>query len=321
MCLLPKKGDLSLLQNWRTISLTNCDPKIFTRIINSRMILAADHIINVHQTGFMRGRFIGDNGIILKSLIDYAHLDPRYNETVALLLDFMKAYDRANSEYLHAALTHYGIPPHLVQCIIDFFFQTKIRVNVNGYLTEPISQQRGLRQGDPLSPILFNLALEPLLQTTLQDPLLPGVLPYTLYRDSGIPTALKTLAYADDVLVVLTRPSEYAILQRHLHIYERASNGKLNTSKTQVLSVTGKPLGPNWLNTPSPNISDSSISSAEVKLSKKIKYFVGGGSKEWKPKDKHLIDGVNITKVFQKFRKQTIGGVGKGKDIHCLRIL
>ncbi|KAG2198502.1 hypothetical protein INT47_008606 [Mucor saturninus] len=118
----------------------------------------------------------------------------------------------------------------------------------NSILHHYTQKEKKKRQGDPLSPILFNLALEPLLQTILQDSLLPEVLPHTLYRDSGTPTALKTLASADDVLVVLTRPSEYAILQRHLHIYERASNGKLNTSKTQVLSVTGKPLGPNWLN-------------------------------------------------------------------------
>ncbi|KAG2192873.1 hypothetical protein INT47_006045 [Mucor saturninus] len=178
MCLLPKKRDLSLLQNWRPISLINCDAKIFTRIINSRMTLAADHIINVHQTNFMRGRFIGVNGIILKFLIDYAHLDPRYNVTVALLVHFMKAYDRVNSKYLRAALSLYGIPP----------------------------------------------------------------------QDSGTPTTHKTLAYPDGVLVVLTLASEYAIFQSHSHIYERASNGKLNTSKTQVLSITGKPLGPNWLN-------------------------------------------------------------------------
>jgi hypothetical protein len=83
---------------------------------------------------------------------------------IALLLDQEKAYDRVHPQYLKACLDKYGFPQPLVVSIISLFFGTSLCINVNGFLTAPISQDRGLRQGDPLSPLLFNLAIEPLLR-------------------------------------------------------------------------------------------------------------------------------------------------------------
>ncbi|KAG0781374.1 hypothetical protein G6F21_011679 [Rhizopus arrhizus] len=71
----------------------------------------------------------------------------------------------------------------------------------------------------------------------------------------------------------------------------------------------------------SPELSDSSISSAEVKRSKKINYFLGGGKKEWTPKEEVLVQNISITEVFRRFRKQSIAEVEKMNDINCLRIL
>lgn len=64
--LLPKKGALDLLKNWRPISLINTDAKVFTRILSTRMIDTAANLINPFQTGFVRGRFIADNGLLMK---------------------------------------------------------------------------------------------------------------------------------------------------------------------------------------------------------------------------------------------------------------
>jgi hypothetical protein len=61
MRLLPKKGDLGLLKNWRPISLINCDAKIFTRLINARLAPIAGKILTPYQTGFMPKRYIADN--------------------------------------------------------------------------------------------------------------------------------------------------------------------------------------------------------------------------------------------------------------------
>ncbi|KAG1054754.1 hypothetical protein G6F43_003254 [Rhizopus delemar] len=71
----------------------------------------------------------------------------------------------------------------------------------------------------------------------------------------------------------------------------------------------------------SPALSNSSNSSVEVKRSKKINYFLGGGKKEWKPKEELLVKGINVTKAFKRFRQQSIGEVDRNNDINCLRIL
>ncbi|KAG1311701.1 hypothetical protein G6F62_014380 [Rhizopus arrhizus] len=62
MTLLPKKGDLTSLKNWRPISLINTDAKVFTRLLNARLMPHLNRLISPQQLGFMPGRFIGENG-------------------------------------------------------------------------------------------------------------------------------------------------------------------------------------------------------------------------------------------------------------------
>jgi len=88
--LLPKKGPPELLQNWRPISLINTDAKVFTRILSGRMIDQASSLINPFQTGFVRGRFIADNGFLLKlihncQVSSCPHLLPSMLRTLLLL--------------------------------------------------------------------------------------------------------------------------------------------------------------------------------------------------------------------------------------------
>ncbi|KAG1612140.1 hypothetical protein G6F45_013003 [Rhizopus arrhizus] len=90
--LLPKKGDLSDLKNWRPISLINTDAKVFTRILIARIINLAKSLITPFQSGFVRGRFIADNGLLMKLVMDHARNS--HSQSIGLMLDQEKAYDR-----------------------------------------------------------------------------------------------------------------------------------------------------------------------------------------------------------------------------------
>lgn len=149
-----------------------------------------------------------------------------------------------------------------------------IEVNVNGFLTDPFQQLRGLRQGDPISPLLFNIAFDPLLRAIDKSPEIQGFdlsklshhpstnnnsipSPTNVSSENSghsstetsittdLPPPIKVIAYADDTLVTLSKQDDFHQLQALLDRYMNASNAKLNYDKTQVLSLSGAPH-PHW---------------------------------------------------------------------------
>lgn len=230
--LIHKKNNRNDLRNWRPIALINTDSKIFSRILTHRLQEITKKCINRYQTGFIRGRYIADNAASALLIMEHAQ---KMKKTAAhspcmIMLDQEKAYDRVHPKYLASTLKHFGFPDQFIRCISKLFFHTKTRIAINGYLTRPIKQQRGLRQGDALSPLLYNLMLEPLLRSFQQQ--------LTGYKLNNT-LSLKCMAYADDTILFINTPSE---LHHSMQIYDQyasASNAKLNNSKTIGVAING----------------------------------------------------------------------------------
>ncbi|GAN06991.1 conserved hypothetical protein [Mucor ambiguus] len=238
LVLLPKKGDPSYLKNWRPISLINTDAKTFTRLINARLMIHLSDKISIQQMGFMPHRFIAEQGLQVQCMQTVATISK--TPSIALLLDQEKAYDRIHFAYLEAIMQAFNIPTTLITAILNLFSTTLIQPNVNGFLSSPLQQLRGLRQGDPLSPLLFNIAFDPLLRAVNVDPRIHGFSFPPDPSNGAAPPPVKILAYADDTLVALNSPSEFPALEEILQRYTDASNASLNYNKTQALSLSGR---------------------------------------------------------------------------------
>lgn len=140
------------------------------------MMSVAQHLINKAQLGFLPNRYIADHGMTLQIIMEDARLRRSLapSTEIALLLDQEKAYDRVNLHYLSQVLTKFGFPQNIVTCLYNLMYYNQINININGFLTDPVHKRRGLKQGDPISPLLYNLALEPFLLSIIGDSQMSG---------------------------------------------------------------------------------------------------------------------------------------------------
>ena len=172
--LLPKSSkDLTNLSNWRPISLLNVDYKIMTKAIANRIKTVLKVLIDSSQTGFIKGRYIGENIRLLFDIIEYTE----ENNIPGLLLftDFEKAFDSINHEYISKILDAFNFGQDIKSWINLFYNSATSCVLYNGYTTEFFPIQRGVRQGCPLSPYIFILAIELLSLAIRQNDNIRGI--------------------------------------------------------------------------------------------------------------------------------------------------
>ena len=170
--LLPKKDkDKKILKNWRPISLINVDTKIFSKLIANRLKIRLPKIVKTDQKAFVAGRQLHEG--ILNQRITIEHCLKAKNEGALVAIDFAKAFDSVEHSALWKALRAYGFSEYLsglVKTLCKDAFSTVM--NENFKLSDfPIL--RSCRQGDCVSPYLFVLVIEPLLQRIRDE--LPGV--------------------------------------------------------------------------------------------------------------------------------------------------
>ena len=153
-----KKGERLAPKNWRPISLLNCDYKIASRVIAGRLLKVIHLVVEKDQTCGVPGRFIGENVAFLRNVVDYATLS---DVPVAFLsVDQEKAFDRVDWDFMRATLRHMGFSPSFIGWVNLFYSGVQSAVNVNGHISDFFALSSGVRQGCPLSPLLYVLVAE-----------------------------------------------------------------------------------------------------------------------------------------------------------------
>lgn len=152
---IPKKGDLSITDNWRGIALLEVMGKVVAKIILSRLQHLAEDTLPEEQCGFRRGRGCTDMTFVVRQIIEKCH--EHRTKAYLVYVDLRKAYDSIPRAALWDVLGRLGIPEKLVRLIASFHSDMTARVVVDGVGLEEIEVCNGLRQGCCMAPVLFNL--------------------------------------------------------------------------------------------------------------------------------------------------------------------
>jgi ribonuclease HI/exonuclease III len=231
ICPIHKKNDTTDISNYRPITLLNTYYKLYTKAITARLGEVAGHLVHPDQAGFMKGRSIFNHVRLSQAMISLAE---EINQPGMLIaLDQEKAYDRIRPDYLWKVLQAFGLPTSLIAAIKSLYSNAMTTVSVNGVFSPEFQVTRGVRQGDPLSCLLFNLAIEPLACMLRGDSALKG------YEIEGRDEKLIVNLYADDTVVYLSENDRYSDLNNILDRWCAASGAKFNTTKTELI-----PIGP-----------------------------------------------------------------------------
>ena len=150
--LIDKKGkDRMFLENWRPISLVNVDSKLASKVIANRIKTVLPQIIHHNQSGFIKGRFIGEVARSILDIIDYT--ESLKLPGILLFIDFEKAFDSIEWDFLYQSLEAFGFGPTLIGWIKTFYNNLSSCVINNGLFSKPFKLERGVRQGDLCHPI------------------------------------------------------------------------------------------------------------------------------------------------------------------------
>ena len=221
-----KKGDPTLVSNYRPISSMNTDCKMYTNLINNRLIPWAVSKLHLDQKGFMLGRLITEHTRLATEVF---HLSNRAEaDGYIVSLDQAKAYDRTDLSWLIRVLHAMGLCPDLISLIQDMVYECHTRVHINSAYSRPYTLSRGVRQGDPLSCLLYAFNIEPMgmrLRSAIS-----GISVYNL------PPA-KLLMYADDMNLFLSTEDNLPLIRDTLSDTALAIGSKFNYEKTDILLV------------------------------------------------------------------------------------
>ncbi|KAJ0589979.1 putative RNA-directed DNA polymerase [Helianthus annuus] len=239
IALIPKVRDPTLVKHFRPISLIGLIYKIFAKILAQRIKPVIPNLVSYTQTGFIEGRCILEGPLIVNEVISWAKGNKK--KMFIFKIDFEKAYDSVNWKFLLSNLKAMNFPLLWRKWVGASLASSRASILVNGSPTMEFSMSRGLRQGDPISPFLFIIALEALdviMKRAVKEGIFKGVV---LPRNGPM---ISHLCYADDAIFLGERSKDnIKNLNRILRCFYLVSGLKINLGKCNLFGVGVKKGG------------------------------------------------------------------------------
>lgn len=223
---IPKKGDLSERSNWRGITLLNMLLKVIAHIIRKRIYDAISPGMRKEQAGFRRGKSCVDHVNSLRIIVEQSveWRSPLY----LLFIDFEKAFDTLNHTAIWNALACKGVPQQLISLIKSIYANATCRILHENELSDKINIGKGVRQGCVLSPLLFNIVLDVIMQqaTTSRNGIVWGLV-----------DRLEDLDYADDICLLTHSHAGMEHKLRNIVDHALTAGLKINIGKTKIMRI------------------------------------------------------------------------------------
>lgn len=156
--LIPKVKGPDNIRQYRPITLINVIFKFVAKAYAIRLAPVAHRIIDRSQSAFIKGRCLHEGALALHEIVHELHV--RKQKGLLLKLDFEKAYDRVNWDFMQEILLRKGFSAMMVHRLMQLVRGGQTAINVNGEIGHFFRNARGVRQGDPLSPILFDFLVD-----------------------------------------------------------------------------------------------------------------------------------------------------------------
>jgi hypothetical protein len=228
---IPKVEVANDMKRIRPISLINCSFKIFSKVLTSRLGKVSQRLISQTQSAFIKGRYILESVVVAHELVHSLHKNKKPG--LIIKLDYEKAYDKVNWNFLFAILAARGFSERWINWIKCLVKGGSVGVNLNGEESAFFKPGKGLRQGDHISPLLFILVgyvLTKMWRRAVRNGLIKGLLPE--FREGGV----VSLQYGDDTIVFSDPSEQYPRnLKCSLIWFEKLPGMRINYHKSELI--------------------------------------------------------------------------------------
>ena len=198
----------------------------------SKLRTVLHKLISPYQSAFIHNRWITENQVIVQEMLHSFKAGKMKEGLMAIKLDHQKAYDRVNWSFIKVVLIKFGFSEVFINWIMECITSMSFEVLINGGKSENFKPERGMRQGDPLSPYIFILGqkiLSRLLEKEFRHHNIIGV------KASVGGPAITHVIYADDVVLFSKAcRKEAATINQCLETYCSCLGQTLNRSKSGV---------------------------------------------------------------------------------------
>ena len=230
---LLKKGGRHVwegLDDYRPIILLNTELKILARVLTNCLQIVISDLISPEQTYAVKGRSIQDNLHLIPEVLEEIEDG---TEAVLIHLDQSKAFDWVNHRYLVSVLETAGFQLEFCRWFSMMYHNSQTVVQVNGRRSRAFAIERSVWQGCPLSPLLYVLALAPLLCRLRDEGTNPALrdIPF-----DGLLTA-RVSAFTDDITVFVSRLLDIKSVKKVVGKYEQIARAKVNFDKSECLRL------------------------------------------------------------------------------------